>query len=154
MASTILVTISYSSTLDPPMKYHTRLTMFCAILLSVIGCEKKSPPVSVGPFDVNRDTGVATGEAFGIHFNVEGASLGETQSNLSGNPHYSSPAEITLGEDLKIKLETMNEGTSVAFQLNGRKFGSLGKGDEVVIDKARNVTVNGEKRPPQESQSK
>ncbi|MEZ5431230.1 MAG: hypothetical protein R3F31_08645 [Verrucomicrobiales bacterium] len=70
------------------MKYHTRLTMFCAILLSVIGCEKKSPPVSVGPFDVNRDTGVATGEAFGIHFNVEGASLGK--------PNRTSPVTLTI----------------------------------------------------------
>ena len=72
--------------------------------------------------------------------------------------HRETPRGFLLrldrGEDLKIKLETMNEGTSVAFQLNGRKFGSLGKGDEVVIDKARNVTVNGEKRPPQESPPK
>ncbi len=136
------------------MKYRTILATFCAILLAVVGCERKETPVAVGPFNVSRDTGVATGQAFGIEFNVEGASGAEIKSDLSGSPKSSSRTEITLADDLKIKLQTINEGKSVTFELNGKNFGDLKRGDKVEIEKSRNVLVNGGKRTPENSPPK
>lgn len=132
------------------MKHQVVLTIFCILLLALPSCQKgtASSSVSVGPFNVNSDTGMANGQAFGIDFKAAGASRAEVSFELHGNPQHSSLAEITLAQDLNIELETMNDGNSVAFQLNGTKIGNLAKGDEVVIEEDRNVTVNGEERPP------
>lgn len=130
------------------MKHQAVVATFCALLLALPGCQKDttSSSVSVGPFNVNSDTGMASGQAFGIDLKAAGASGAEIKFELHGNPQYSSRAEITLADDLNIKLETMNEGDAVAFQLNGKKYGTLAQGDEVAIDEERNVTVNGEER--------
>jgi hypothetical protein len=56
-----------------------------------------------------------------------------------------------LADDLTIELVTKDEGKLVNFRLNGRNFGDLKRGDKVVIDEERNVTVNGEKRTTAES---
>ncbi len=93
---------------------------------------------------MNSDTGVATGkDAFGIDFEVAGATRASSRFELHGNTKYSSWAEITLADDLRIRLATRDEGSLVTFQLNGRNFGDLKRGDQVVIDEERNVTVNG-----------
>jgi hypothetical protein len=126
------------------------LTVLSALLLPLLGCEKEEkkapPPASVGPFQVNGDTGQATGEAFGIRFDVAGATGVDTKFDLSGNPGHSSKAEITLAEDLKIQLEPLEEGNPVAFHLNGKKIGDLERGSNVEIDKDRSVTINGKKQ--------
>lgn len=131
------------------MKYQTMLATFCAILLSVVGCEKGFRNVSAVPsFHVNSDTGLATGQAFGIEFKAEGATGVETKFELSASQESASQAEITLADDLKIKLLTKIKSESVAFELNGKSFGDLEKGAVVAIAKDRSVTVNGEKRMP------
>ena len=137
------------------MKYKTIITTLCAVL-ALLGCDRKTIATSseVGPFNVNGNTGKATGQAFGIEFNVAGASGAEVTSDLSGSPKSSSRAEITLADDLKIKLQTMNEGTSVTFDLNGKNFGTLERGDKVEIEKSRNVIVNGEMRTFEDSTPK
>ena len=136
------------------MKHQTLLVTFCAILLSVVGCERKAAPVAVGPFHVNSETGMATGQALGIEFKVAGASGAEVTSDLSGSPQSSSRVEITLADDLKIKLQAMDEGNSVSFELNGKNFGNLERGDKVEIEKDRSVVVNGKNRTPAESPPK
>ena len=138
------------------MKHQVVIATLCCLLLALSSCQKEtaSSSVSVGPFNVNSDTGMANGQAFGIDFKAAGVSGAEVTFELHGNPQYSSRAEITLADDLNIELETVNEGNSVAFQLNGKKFGNLSKGDEVVIEEERNVTVNGEKRTPRKSPPK
>lgn len=136
------------------MKHQTIITTLCALLLALLSCEGKTtyPPVSDGAFSVNSDTGMATGnDAFGIDFEVAGADRAESKSELNGNPKYSSRAEITLADDLTIELVTKDEGKLVNFRLNGRSFGDLKRGEKVVIDEERNVTVNGEKRTTAES---
>lgn len=128
------------------MKFQTIIAATCA-LFALLGCEKKAVTTSaVGPFDVNGETGTATGQAFGIEFNVAGASGAEITSDLSGSPKSPSRAEIALADDLKINLATMDEGNSVTFELNGNTFGNLQRGDKVEIEKSRNVLVNGEMR--------
>lgn len=133
------------------MKHRTIIATLCAILLALPGCERTAAPGTVGPFDVNGGTGVATGQAFGIEFKVSGASKAEVTSGLSGNPRYSSRAEITLADDLRIARETVGEGNSVTLQLNGKEFGDLERGDEVVIEADRSVMVSGERRIGAES---
>ena len=133
------------------MKLHTIIASLCALLFALVSCGRKTTSTtSVGPFNVDGDTGMATGQAFGIGFKAAGATGAEVTSNLSGSNQSSSRAEITLADDLKIALETAEEGDSVAFQLNGKKLGNLEKGDEVTIGEDRDVTVNGEKRTPAE----
>ncbi len=133
------------------MKHQTLLVTFCALLLLVAGCEKPAAPVTTGPFNVNSETGMATGQALGIDFNVAGADGAKVKSDLSGSPESSSRAEITLADDLKINLQTMDEGKSVRFELNGTDFGNLEKGDKVEIAKDRSVMVNGKSRTPAET---
>ena len=133
------------------MKYQTLLATFCAILFSVVGCEKRFRDAKVGSFDVNSNTGIATGQAFGIEFKAEGASRVETKSQLGTSQEFSSQAEINLADDLKIKLQTKIKSESVAFELNGKSFGDLKAADKVEIAKDRSVMVNGEKRTTSES---
>lgn len=128
------------------MKGKTVITLLCALVIALFGCERKpvTSSVSAGTWDVNSDTGITNGRAFGIDFRVAGTSGAEVTSERSGNPKYSSRVEITLADDLKIELETMDQRNSVAFKLNGNNLGNLQRGDEVAIDEDRNVTVNGE----------
>ena len=132
------------------MPSQSILAIACLILIlaALPACERQAAtsPVSSGPFTVNSDTGVATGEALGITFRVMGATGAEATSEVSGSPQSASRAEITLAEDLKIGLETMAGGDGVALQVNGKRFGLLAKGDEVAIDQDRAVKVNGEAR--------
>jgi hypothetical protein len=133
------------------MKQQIAIVTCCVLLLALPSCQKRtaSSSVSAGAFNVNSDTGMANGQAFGIEFRAAGCSSAEVKCDIQGNTQFSSRAEISLADDLKIELETMDDGNSVAFQLNGKKIGNLAKGDEVVIEEDRNVTVNGEDRTPE-----
>lgn len=131
------------------MKHKTIITTLCALLLALFGCERAavSHHVSDGAWHVDGNTGVATGkDALGIDFEVAGATSAASKCELHGDPRLSSWAEITLADDLKIRLVTRDEGEVIGFQLNGRQVGDLKRGDKVVIDEKRSVTVNGEKR--------
>ncbi len=137
------------------MKHRAILAAFCTLVIALVGCERKTATFSVAPFEVNGDTGIATGEALGIDILVAGASEARliSSANLKpGEPAQSSGrAEITLADDVEIELEMIPGGRSIAFQLNGKKFGDLERGDEVVIDEDRNVAINGTQREHRES---
>lgn len=130
------------------MKPNTILFALCVLLLSLPGCNRRTvtTSASVAAFNVNSDTGVATGQALGIEFIAAGASGAAITSKASGSPESSSRMEIALADDLKIDLETMEEGKSVAFQMNGKSYGHLKTGDKVEIGKDRSVMVNGGQR--------
>lgn len=130
------------------MKHPTRISISCALLLALVGCERAP---------VNSDAGMAEGKALGIDLVVARASRVETESEVHGNPQGSSRAEVTLGDDLRIEPVTMVGGQAVAFQLYGRSFCRLERGYEVGIDGERKVTVNGEERtitedPPEQEE--
>lgn len=137
------------------MNYKNIIATFCA-LLALLGCDKKTITTSseVCPFNVNGNTGMATGQAFGIEFKVAGASRVEVVTDISASPQSSSRAEIALADDLKIKLQTMTEGASVMFDVNGKNFGTLERGDKVEVEKSRNVMVNGDQRTSKASTPK
>jgi hypothetical protein len=104
--------------------------------------------LSAGPFQVDSNTGLATGQALGIDFEVMGASWAQLKADLRpGQSH--GRTEITLADDVMIQLEMFSEGSAITFKLNGNNFDDLEEGDKVVIDEDRNVTVNGTAREPQ-----
>jgi hypothetical protein len=135
------------------MKHQTIIATLCVLLFALLGCEQKAATSSpsVGPFDVNSDSGRATGKVFGVDFEVAGASRAEVDFQLSGAAQSSSRAEITLADDLKIELVTKNDGDAGNFQMNGERFGVVERGDQVTINADRKVAVNGEKRSSEES---
>ncbi|SHK46785.1 hypothetical protein SAMN02745181_3858 [Rubritalea squalenifaciens DSM 18772] len=125
------------------MKNHSLLIALFAFLLALVGCEKETRNFSVGPFEVNSKTGIATGQALGVEFAVAGASQAQTESKI-GTPDYSSGrATITLAADVTIELKQLEDNKGIAFQCNGKKYPTLTKGDKVVIDEVRKVTING-----------
>lgn len=123
------------------MKYRAGLITLCVVFFSLVGCDREATPFTVGPFDVNSDTGVATGNALGVDFAVAGASGARLESG-PGKVPGSGRAGITLADDLKIDLEMAEGGETITFLMNGKEFGDLEKGDKVEIDQARNVKVN------------
>jgi uncharacterized protein (TIGR03067 family) len=104
--------------------------------------------VSSGPFRVDGNTGVATGNALGVDFVVAGATGVQTSNQLAaGKPENTSAClEITLAHDVIIRLEMLEADGPISFQLNGIDLGSLTAGDQVAIDDQRKVTVNGTSR--------
>lgn len=107
--------------------------------------------VSSGPFKVDGKTGVATGHALGIDFVVAGATGVLTSNQLAaGKPgNTSARLEITLANDVIIRLEMLDADGPISFHLNGIGLGSLTAGDQVAIDDQRKVTVNGIARSDQ-----
>jgi hypothetical protein len=132
------------------MKRPLTLALFCTLLLAVIGCESQKSSVISGPFHVDSNTGRATGQALGVTFEVAGATGVRTVNQLAaGTPeHTSARIEITLADDLILRLEMLEGGGPISFKVNGSDFAALKKGDKVVIDENRNVTVNGTLRGP------
>lgn len=132
------------------MKRNATPAILCFLLLTAFGCQQQvstalsSSTVSVGPFSVDSESGLADGQAFGVDFKAMGASSVSVKFNLSGNPAQSSVSTIKLADDLSIELQTISDGDLVDFRLNGTKICDLEKGDKVVIDEERNVTVNGD----------
>ena len=59
-----------------------------------------------------------------------------------------------MADDLKIKLLVVKEGATATFELNGKNFGTLERGDKVAIAKDRSVTVNGTARTAGENPPK
>jgi hypothetical protein len=93
-----------------------------------------------------------TARVWGIQFEVAEPVGGGAGSKFEGTVH--SDPELTdarntfnLGEDVNVRLEKV-PGRPITFQMNGKRYGTLEVGDEVSIDKERNVTVNGETRQP------
>lgn len=131
------------------MRHQAILALLCGIGAALVACKSKPADFSVGPFDVDGDTGIATGRAMGVDFSVAGASEAEVRfdANLKpGEPDKTSGnAEITLADDLRIELEMTEGGRSVGFRLNGKEMGDLEPGDRVVIDADKGVTINGVK---------
>lgn len=77
---------------------------------------------------------------------------GSAGSEFDGMLH--SDAEQTdarhcfnLGDDVSIRLEKV-PGRPITFQMNGRRYGTLEVGDQVRIDRDRQVIVNGAMRQP------
>lgn len=127
------------------MKRPSKLALFGTLFVALVGCQAETTSLSSGSFNVNGNTGVATGEALGIYFEVANATGVQSKALLkAGQPeHTSARTEITLADDAVIQLEMLESGSPISFQLNGKEFGTLNEGDRVVIDENRNVTVNG-----------
>lgn len=135
------------------MNYKPIIAVVVTLLLASLGCGNNATPVNVGPFSVDGDTGVATGQAFGIKFNTARGTKVEVISVALDSSGTVQRAAITLADDLRIDLQTVEGAESATFQLNGRQFGILQAGDAVGIDEERNVTVNGDKRTAMENPS-
>ena len=134
------------------MQHRSRLALSCTFLMALVGCERNESSLSAGPFKVNGTTGIATGQALGIDFEVAGAT--GVQSEWDLKPGQSSGrVEVALADDGKIQVELLSGGRPITFQLNGTNYGTLEVGDKVVIDEDRNVTVNDTRREPQSSSS-
>ena len=134
------------------MKHRSILALSCTLLMVLVGCERKAASLSAGPFKVDGTTGIATGQALGIDFEVAGATGVQSEADLKPGQSYGR-VEFVLADDVKIQLEMPSGGRPITFQLNGTDYGKLEVGDKVVIDEDRNVTVNDTKRAPQSSSS-
>jgi hypothetical protein len=116
------------------MKRQVTLTLFCTLLMALVGCEAETTSLSDGPFHVDGNTGRATGQALGIHFEAAGATGVHAESQLkAGKPeHTSASTEITLADDAIIQLEMLEGGSPISFQLNGTDLGTLDEGRQAV----------------------
>ena len=86
----------------------------------------------------------------GHHFRgLGGARVGSTVSGTS----TSAPGETDLSHELFIGDVTIvvekRPGAPITMTANGKRHGTLEREDEVIIDKERLVSVNGEARAPQ-----
>lgn len=126
------------------MKTPILISTFCFLLFALTSCKdgSSSNSIAVGPFEVDSETGMGRGQAFGIDFEVAGATRSQVKFDLHGTPGTSSKAEIIFADDRKIELETSDGGESVMFKYNGEEVGSLKKGDQVEISEEGVVTTN------------
>lgn len=124
------------------------------LLLLLVGCgsntELPIPPTG-DDFADNR-AGVGTARVFGIDFRVSvqghGVSSDATfHANLVETEKSQASKSLTMGEDVSIELESINE-SEVRFVFNDQDYGTLHVGDEVVIDEQRTIEVNGKTRIP------
>ena len=102
---------------------------------------------------VKNSAGKGTAQVWGINFDVAdpvGVSAGSHIEGTISSDFDQSDVwnEITLGDDVKIRLEKV-PGNTITFKLNGKVLGTIEVGDIVVIDKKRNVMVNGTIRQPE-----
>ena len=97
---------------------------------------------------VQNSGGRATARAEGVDFEViqpgAGGARFLSSSSTSGG-RSEARFEITMGET--VIVVTKNVG-HMHFSVNGRDYGPVHKGDSVVINAAREVTVNGRPRGP------
>jgi hypothetical protein len=125
------------------------------MLLLLVGCSGEAPPAippTAGDF-IKNNNGVGTAQVLGIDFRVSAESGGaSTTDALNADfiaPDQSSARKrFSIGDDVAIQLDSVNESV-VSFHFNDRDYGQLNVGDQVVIDGARNVEVNGIRRSPQ-----
>lgn len=124
------------------------------LLLALSGRgERKSgagtyPPTN-GDFVTNLD-GRGTARVWGICFEVADPVGKASGSEFEGGLHSDleqtdARVRIALGDDVGILLEKV-PGSPITFTLNERSYGTLDVGDQVIIDKERNVTINGTER--------
>ena len=122
-----------------------------ALLLLYSCSESPAPPVpsTAGDF-VDNNNGIGAAQVFGIDFSIGVTSSGaSTDAAIHANfiePEQSSAMKrFTLGDDITIQLESVNE-SEVRFTFNDQDFGLLNVGDKVVIDDERHVDFNGNHR--------
>lgn len=97
---------------------------------------------------VRNSGGRAVARAEGVDFEVIKPGSGGAKflgSSTSRGSQSESRSEITMGE--VVIVVTKNDG-HMHFSANGRDYGPVHKGDSVVINAAREVTVNGRLRSP------
>jgi len=95
---------------------------------------------------ISGDRGMARAE--GVDFEVLEPGGGGSRflgRSGSGGGRSESRCEIALG-DVLIVVTTVDGRTR--FSVNGADYGSVGQGDSVVIDREREVRVNGQRREP------
>ena len=96
---------------------------------------------------VSNDGNRGTAHVSGITIEVIEAGTGRAGSTTHYNGDKKSN-KITLG-DVTIKLHAAKGGNH-ALTINGKKHGTVAKGDNLVISESRNVTVNGSERAAEE----
>jgi len=97
---------------------------------------------------VRNSGGRATARAEGVDFEVMEPGSGGAKflgSSTSRGSQSESRSEITMGET--VIVVTKRNGR-IDFAVNGTHYGPLHEGDSVVINVAREVTVNGRLRGP------
>ena len=106
---------------------------------------------TVGGDSVTNQNGEGTGEVAGVKIEVQGLkdkSAGVTHAfDLSQGPEGTGASErwdVNFGE-VRLVLERENDGP-IMVKVDGKIYGTVEKGDRLVIDKDRNVSVNGQSR--------
>lgn len=127
------------------------------LLVTLVGCGSGATPAippTAGDF-VKNSNGVGTAQVLGITFRVNVKSNGaSTEDSIDANfidvDQSKAQKRFTFGDEITIQLDSIDE-SKTTFKFNDQGFGNLNVGDEVVIDDARNVAVNGTSRLPTES---
>jgi hypothetical protein len=121
-------------------------------MISVFGCgvSKVSTTTITGDSVTNKN-GRGTGTVAGVQIVVEGLTDGSASAkhsvDASSGPAGSSQSnrwEIELGK-VQILLERKDNGP-ISLEVDGKSYGSVSEGDNLLIDASRGVTVNGENR--------
>lgn len=131
-----------------------------SLLIALVGCGEKIStkkagifPPTDGDFVRNLD-GRGTAQVWGITFDVAdpvgGSASAHFEGMLSNSEKTDARTKITVGDDVNIRLEKV-PGSGITFQFNGARYGTLEVGDNVVIDKERNVTVNDTRHRPEDA---
>ena len=142
------------------MRHQWIFTTFCTLLIALVGCGEKISTKKVGTFPptagdfVKNLDGRGTAQVWGMTFDVAEPNDGASGSSFEGTLSHSEKTDarhtITMGDDVNIRLEKV-PGSGITFQFNGENYGTLEVGDNVVIDKERNVTVNGTGHRPEDA---
>jgi hypothetical protein len=142
------------------MRHRWIFATFCTLLIALVGCGEKIStknvvifPPADGDF-VNNLDGRGTAQVWGMTFEVAEPIGGVSGSFFEGMLSHSEKTDarhtIKMGDDVNILLEKV-PGSGITFQFNGENYGTLEVGDNVVIDKERNVTVNGTMHRPEDA---
>ena len=97
---------------------------------------------------VQNSSGRATARAEGVDFEVIQPGAGGARflsSSSSRGKRAESRSEITMGD---VRVVVKKRDGRIDFAVNGTSYGNLHKGDSVVINRERKVTVNGRRREP------
>ena len=136
------------------------LGMLLLTMLLVLGCNVSTSKVTFGSGDyLTNSRGHGIGEVYGVKIEVIDAGGNELNTNqviaegISADggaaKKVNTATEIKLGKvQLTVAKSSSGEITVI---IDGKGYGQVEPGDSVVVDKMRNVTVNGEPRAPQEN---
>lgn len=124
-----------------------------------MGPAESSPP-TIGPGGraiapgggdyVRNSGGHGSARVAGVEFEVREPGGGGSRSSTSSTSWglgSESKHEIGLGE---VEIVVKQRDGRIDFAVNGMYYGPVRKGDRVVIDERRDVTVNGQRRGPQQ----